>query len=535
MIDWKPNYVDEVNRRRRLFQRAREDHNFRHALWTIWKRDPVRFIEDTAITYDPRRKGMKILPFMLFPRQKEFVQFLVECLRDGENALVEKCRDMGLTWLCVSIATWMWLFEDGTAIGFGSRKQELVDRPGDPDSIFQKLRMQINYLPNFIMPYGFTPRLHSTFMKVMNPETKATITGEIGDNIGRGGRKQIYFKDESAHYERPELIEAALGDNTNVQVDISSVNGAGNVFYRRRMAGEVWEPGKKIAKGITRVFIFDWRQNPLKSQEWYDLRHDRAEREGLLHIFAQEVDRDYLSAIDNVIIPQAWVISAIDAHIKLKLPISTERLAGQDVADKGGDKNALAIREGIILRVTEAWSGEADVAPTVGMPQLIERLVTDLYYDSIGVGTGFKGGVNALIRTETWPKRVKVHPWAGSDAVLNPLGHVIPGDRESPKNEDHYQNLKAQAWFLLRARFNKTFRAVTKGEQYDVNELISLDSTMPGLHELTMELSQAVHKPSATGKTMVDKTPEGTKSPNRADSVVIVYCPTPVRNTLFTY
>ena len=28
-------------------------------------------------------------------------------------------------------------------------------------------------------------------------------------SIGRGGRKLIYFKDESAHYEHPEMIEAA--------------------------------------------------------------------------------------------------------------------------------------------------------------------------------------------------------------------------------------------------------------------------------------------------------------------------------------
>jgi hypothetical protein len=60
----------------------------------------------------------------------------------------------------------------------------------------------------------------------------STATGEAGDNIGRGGRTLGYFKDESAHYEHRDLIEAALGDNTNVQIDISSVNGLGNVFHR---------------------------------------------------------------------------------------------------------------------------------------------------------------------------------------------------------------------------------------------------------------------------------------------------------------
>src|SRR5690606_18584010 len=133
--------------------------------------------------------------------------------------------------------------------------------------------------------------------KLANNDNGATITGESGDNIGRGGRKSRYFKDESAHYERPELIEAALGDNTDVQIDISSVNGLGNVFHRRREAGVLWEPGAKIEPGMTRVFIFDWRDHPEKTQEWYDRRKARAEREGMQHIFAQEVDRNYSAAV----------------------------------------------------------------------------------------------------------------------------------------------------------------------------------------------------------------------------------------------
>lgn len=94
----------------------------------------------------------------------------------------------------------------------------------------------------------------------------------------------VYFKDESAHYERAERIEAALGDNTDVQIDISSVRGSASVFYRRRMAGEVWQPDKIMPKGKTRVFVFDWRDHPGKPQAWYDLRRTRAETEGLLHI-----------------------------------------------------------------------------------------------------------------------------------------------------------------------------------------------------------------------------------------------------------
>src|SRR5690606_24682813 len=135
----------------------------------------------------------------------------------------------------VSVA--MWLFHDGSSIGWGSRKQELVDRIGDPSSIFEKMRMLIMNTPRVFQPVGFNPDNCLHFMRLVNPENGATIIGEIGDDIGRGGRTLEYFKDESANYTRPEEIEAALSENTRCQIDISSVNGPNNVFYRKRDTG----------------------------------------------------------------------------------------------------------------------------------------------------------------------------------------------------------------------------------------------------------------------------------------------------------
>ena len=257
------------------------------------------------------------MPFLLFQRQIDFLHFLQGCLEDKENGLVEKARDIGASWLCVAYATWLWLFHEGVAIGFGSRKEEYVDKKGDPKALFPKIRQILQHCPSWMLPEGFNMNAHATYMKIINPANGSVIAGEAGDNIGRGGRTTIFFKDESAHYERPELIEAALGDNTDVQIDISSVNGTNNVFYQRRMAGEVWTPDSTPEEGKTRVFVFDWRDHPLKTDEWYEKRRKRAEEEGLLHLFRQEVDRDYAGSIDRIIIPQEWVKAAIDAHIKL--------------------------------------------------------------------------------------------------------------------------------------------------------------------------------------------------------------------------
>lgn len=524
-IKFPPDYVAEMVRRNQLGLYLANNPIKQAEFKAHYKYNPIDFINDWCITYDPRRDDLKTIPFLLFPRQEEFVWFVVDCIKHKVGGLAQKSRDMGASWLCCCIAVWLWLFYPGSAVGFGSRKEEYVDEKENPKAIFPKIRKIIEYLPSFLMPEGFNIRAHAPYMKIINPENDSTITGEAGDNIGRGGRTTIYFKDEAAHYERPELIEAALGDNTDVQIDISSVNGSNNPFYRRRMAGVEWRPGIEITRDMVMVFVMDWRAHPLKDQEWYDNRRIKAEREGLLHVFAQEVDMDYSGSVDKIIIPQKWVKAAIDAHIKLKIKVEGAKIGGQDIADGGRDKNALVIRHGILTVYAEDWGGDAGDAIKKAIPDCVEHAVTELYYDCIGTGSAFKVAVNNMQETGNFPRRLGVHPWDAGQSVLSPEDTIIPYDDQSPLNKDFYYNLKAQAWWNLRTRFYKTYKAVTQGEIYDHEELISLDSKLPNLQKLMLELSQAQYKYSPDGKVLVDKKPDGASSPNLADSCVMAYTP----------
>ena len=107
-------------------------------------------------------------------------------------------------------------------MGFGSRKEILVDRAGDLQSIFEKIRSIVRNLPHYMKPKGFREHTHSNYMRLLNPANDATIIGEAGDNIGRGGRTSMFFVDEAAYLERPALIEAALTATTDVRIDIST-------------------------------------------------------------------------------------------------------------------------------------------------------------------------------------------------------------------------------------------------------------------------------------------------------------------------
>lgn len=493
---------------------------------------PMEFICHWCDTFDPRKATMRYMPFVLFERQAEFIQFLTELDRDQANGLVEKCRDVGASWLMCAYSVWSFIFRPGDSTGWGSRKQDLVDNIGDPNSIFEKMRLLIQRLPDIWRPVGWSPRKHATFMQLSNPENGSTVTGESGDNIGRGGRTSRFAHDEAAHSERPEKIEAALGDNTNVQIDISSVNGPNNVFHRKRKNGIDWQPGKIMEPGRTRIFIFDWRHHPEKTQEWYDERRANAEREGMLHLFAQEVDRDYMSARQNRIIDPIWVDAAIDAHLHipyLRVPPPNHWSAGLDVADQGRDTNALALMQWVIVREVEEW-GERDPGVTArrAMGKLRAHKGIKCQYDSIGMGTNVRSEFNRLVIDDGIITRADMDliPWNAGAAVADPYDYVIPNDDNSPVNKEYYKNWKAQATFRLASRFYKTYMARNHGAIYPADQLISLDGTMPNLYSIKDEISQPIKKYSTDLKIMVDKLGEGEASPNKFDAIVMAANPT---------
>ena len=70
--NWNPNYdliEEERWRSRKIIMNCT-----RPAIKSIYGNDPVRFIMDFGITYDPRRKEVKKIPFDLFEKQKELIE-----------------------------------------------------------------------------------------------------------------------------------------------------------------------------------------------------------------------------------------------------------------------------------------------------------------------------------------------------------------------------------------------------------------------------------------------------------------------------
>ena len=540
--EWPPDYSGVYAWRIRTLTALQANEDLLTDALAYYSTRPGEFIMHWMDTFDPRKspdnedltkRGSKWMPFVFFERQEEMVEFLEDCRKTNRGGLMEKCRDAGATWVSCAYSVWAWRFIDGVAIGWGSRKEALVDKLGDADSIFEKMRLIVARLPPIFKPENFRPREHSTYMKIINPDNGAVISGEAGDNIGRGGRKSMYFVDEAAHIERPEKIEAALGDNTNVRIDISSVNGLGNPFQKKRESGYEWFPGHDAPRHATLVFIVDWSHHPAKTKEWYEARKAQAIHNGMQHVFAQEIDRDYSAAISNTIIPYEWIQEAVDAHLRIpylaSMDVPDVWSVGLDVADEGDDRNAITKRQWIILRHNEEW-GERD--PGVSCRRVLAasrgHRGIKIQYDCIGVGAAVKSEYNRLVDEKVIaPEDIKMVPWHAGARVINPYERVIPDDDLTPLNRDMFGNFKAQAWWAMRTRFYKTFRAVKEGVVYPPEELISLDSTNPLLDKLKKELAQPTKGESGSLQMIVNKKPNGTKSPNLGDSAVQAFFPAP--------
>lgn len=496
----------------------------------IYYRDHIDdFVNDWGVTVDPRvaaKKRAPIMPMLLWPKQRAFLRWLHERVDTQTSGVGVKSRDVGVSWLVMAFASGLGIFRNDVSVGFGSEKEDKVDRSGDPDCLFYKGRLFLNYLPpEFRAGWQLTPKC-SAHMRLIFPDTASSITGEAGNNIGRGGRKLVYFVDESAHIPNPKAIDASLSANTDIRIDVSSVWGMSNSFAERAHNGS-------IAR-----FDFHFKDDPRKDDDWEKRKREEIDPA----IFAQEYDCNFTASVEGQVIPSEYVSTAVDAHVRLGLTPSGSKRGTLDVADAGRDANAFCTGHLWLVEEVQSWKGTADL----DIFHSVERAfllcdthgIDTFYYDADGLGAGVRGDARKI--NETRIRKLIVEPFRGSGEVFNPE-EIVPGtDR---KAIDFFENLKAQSWWMLRQRFQYTYRLMKRldaGESveailkdFDPSKFISIARGFAERARLCIELSQPVWALSKHGKVMVDKCPVGTKtevrnsivSPNLADSVMMWFAP----------
>lgn len=274
----------------------------------------------------------------------------------------------------------------------------------------------------------------------------------------------------------------------------------------------------------------NWQENPFLSktmleviQHMYEKDPKKAE-----HVYGGVPK----TGGDKSVISRAYVKAALDLHKHPTLgwePTGSKRI-GFDVADDGEDLNATALVHGNVLKEIKTWEGLEDellksATSVYSDAKLHNAMVT---YDSIGIGAfiGSKfADLNAMnpggwqIEYDAFNAGGKVHE---PDEVFIELPHV------QILNKDHFSNIKAQKWTEIADRFRKTYEYATGVADYDVEELISIDTdgwSEEDKETFLFEISAPRKDVDLTGKFKVeskkDMRKRGVKSPNKADAAIM--------------
>lgn len=235
---------------------------------------------------------------------------------------------------------------------------------------------------------------------------------------------------------------------------------------------------------------------------------------------------------DQAIIKLSWVEAAIDAHKKLGFAPSGRKRIGFDVADSGADKCANVYRHGSVAYWADEWKAKEDelMKSCKRTYQAAAERGAEIVYDSIGVGAS-SGSKFAEINED----RQKEDPYNAQSISFSKFnagaGVHEPDDEYQPDitNQDFFANLKAQAWWMVADRLRNTYNAVTHGEKFPVDELLSIDGDCPHLDKLKYELSTPKRDFDKNGRVMVESKKDLAKrdvpSPNIADAFIMAFAP----------
>lgn len=497
---------------RRLFmaQRAAVGTRAQAVMLDMCRRDIVTFVNDWCWTFDPRLAGagaVAKVPFHLFPHQRKMLRWLDKLVDDQAEGLIEKSRDVGATWLLCCFVLHHWRFRPGFKTTVGANLARNVDQLGDPDCIFEKIRLALRELPNWLRPPGFDFEQHDKQLQIYNPANENVITGQAGENIGRGGRASLLWIDEAAHLQHSDRVDAATIATADTRLWVSSVYGAGNLFAKKALGGRI------------RKFTFHYRDDPRKTDEYIAERREATEPA----IWNSEWEIDYHASVEGLVIEGKWVRASRELYDKWspKVHPSGPAVGGLDVGGGGKGRSVLIFRRGPWVLSPDVWS-DPDSIDLVGRVLVRVGEVGDvplLNYDPIGVGQGVMASLRRAHETRAG---LRV---SGLNVGVPPRpGRVWPDGRTS---KACFTNLKAELWWVMRQRFQATYEQLLYeqgkpgGVKHDLEDLILL----PPDGELATQVGLPRWFRDERGRIKIESKEQlakrGVSSPDYADALVL--------------
>ena len=297
------------------------------------------------------------------------------------------------------------------------------------------------------------------------------------------------------------------------------------IFNPRYETDFVYKKFIKNTPANTLIRKINYDENPFLSSTMLELIENlkNEDYDEYLHIYkGMPKEND-----DEALIKRKWIDAALDAHKKLKLKPLGEKRIGFDVADDGPDKNAIIYSHGFICSQSKEWKGGPDEILESSKKAFLyaQQLGASVTYDCIGVGASVGSKFNELNKHLGKHEKIKHYKFNAGSGVLDPEKLV----EHNIKNKDMFANLKAQAWWSVAMRFKNTYNAIHKGQRFNEENLISIDSEIENINQLIEELTTPKKALDNLGRIQVESKKDlkkrGVDSPNLADAFIMSFAP----------
>jgi hypothetical protein len=269
--------------------------------------DPVYFIENYLWTdknpFFFSNKIQTLVPFLMFDFQVNTIDTLLKAIEWWDRVFLEKSRQMWVSWLVCALALWWWLFKDWKIL-FLSQKEDYVDKIGDMQSLFQKIRFMTAELPKWMLPPEFTIESQMPRLRIYKPKWYGT--GSISwvssnKSASTGWTYKFVFMDEMSKMENASWINTAVQATTGCIVYNSTPLGKFNEYYRMRL----------LALDKKMKFIrLHWSAHPFYTKEWYDWKTKSMTIEQV----AQELEISYDASVSGRVYPRFANLPAGDCR-----------------------------------------------------------------------------------------------------------------------------------------------------------------------------------------------------------------------------
>lgn len=251
--------------RRALLDKCKNNPAVQRAVIQACKDDLLFYVNTMVWYHNPLETGDKIVgPFCTWKFQDDaLLKTLKRWIIDRKDALWEKSREMGATWMALILEDWACIFHERQKFLDISHTADAVDNGEDSDTLFWKIRFMHDHLPSWLLP-----KIKPRKMNIAYQHTKSIITGAASTGrSGVGGRGKVLL-DELGKQQSAHDIVGQTAD-TGPRLFVSTHYGIGTTFYDLCERPDMWK------------LVFHWSVHPEKNKGLYRFNTETKEVEFL--------------------------------------------------------------------------------------------------------------------------------------------------------------------------------------------------------------------------------------------------------------